>query len=78
MEQQTRTQRVSLTPLEIAGLLAILRFVQFEDVEATPAAAHLQSVISRDSGIEVHDDALGVCLAELSSEIRRGSDLVQG
>lgn len=81
IDQQTRTQLVSLTPLEIAGLLSLLRSIEQVQPYGTSfdvAAQHLRRVIEKDSGIDVHDDAVRACVRELAAEVDRGSDLVQG
>lgn len=74
LHQQERIQIVSLLPLQIAALLAVLQHVVHReaDVNITLAAQILLAAIEMDSGISVDAEGVHACVDALVEHAQRG------
>ncbi|WP_439682489.1 hypothetical protein MNJPNG_09515 [Cupriavidus oxalaticus] len=73
LNQQEHRVLVGLKPGAYAALLAVLLSVErYTDGGQVKAAAKLRALIEAEAGIEVHPDAIGVCIDEFLEDSTRG------
>ncbi|MDF3831823.1 hypothetical protein P3W85_02460 [Cupriavidus basilensis] len=73
LHQQERNFSISLRPVEIATLLAILLEVgRYGGPKLVQACAYLRGLIQGDCDVEVHVEALNACVDELLKDMQEG------